>query len=247
MTIEGKKKWTVTIITFATAIIGASVTTGILGEESADTIIQAVSILAPLVLGIVYNIMQGRQDEKKAEVEKAKVEQHTEEIKKVEAIKVEEAYPEIPDFIKLYEEVKVNNTDSQGIINWFQVSENVKRWMENEPLDIYHPDVRLPLAKLLISIGIDAKRHEFFIATGVTPEPYTYGDGLKVEALEKAIRDAKQHCETLSAVDRLHIVNLGNLYEWQQNIEMLQGKSIKWSAGYNTVKVLGSQGMRAIG
>jgi hypothetical protein len=87
------------------------------------------------------------------------------------------------------------------------------------------------------------------VATGVAPEPYTNKpeDELKVEALEKKVRDAKPGCEAISVADRQHIIDLGKLYEWQQNIDILQGKSIKWAAGYNTVQLLGSSGIKAIG
>jgi hypothetical protein len=256
MKLDGKKKWTATLITFATAILGALVTTGVIGQEAADSAVQATSILAPLAMGAMYNLMQGQQDKKKEDTKKADIEKQTEELKlKEEEVKTvartqeEKTYPAVPDFKYLYNKVKVSHTDSQGVINWFQVYDNVESWLESERLDQYHPDARLPLAREMITVAIDAKRNEFEVATGVTPEPYTNKpeDEPKVEVLEKRIRDAKPGCEAISAADRKHIIDLGNLYEWQQNIDVLQGKSVKWDLGYNTVQILGTRGIKAIG
>lgn len=73
--LEGKKKFTATLTMGLIGFVGLLVTTGIIGEQTAEPIVQMMSLGLPLALAFVYDVMQGLHDRKKEDVAKVIVEQ----------------------------------------------------------------------------------------------------------------------------------------------------------------------------
>jgi len=71
-TLDGKKKFIVTITSIVASLIGLFLT-----PESADVAVQVVMVAGPLVLGLLYDWMQSRIDVKKKEVELKREERFT--------------------------------------------------------------------------------------------------------------------------------------------------------------------------
>lgn len=63
-TIDGKKKFTATLVSIAASLVGLFFT-----PENAAPITQAIAVAGPLVLGFLYDWFQSRQDIKSKEVE----------------------------------------------------------------------------------------------------------------------------------------------------------------------------------
>lgn len=81
--LDGRKKFTATVLTLLIGLVGLLVTSGLITEATADTITQILSMAIPLLVVTGYNIYQGKQDIKKEEVKIA-------DIKRSEKPKIED-------------------------------------------------------------------------------------------------------------------------------------------------------------
>ena len=63
-TIDGKKKFTATLVSIAASLVGLFFT-----PETAEPLVQCIAVAGPLVLGFLYDWFQSRHDVKKKEVE----------------------------------------------------------------------------------------------------------------------------------------------------------------------------------
>jgi len=71
-TLEGKRKFIVTLCSIAASLVGLFLT-----PESAEGAVQVIMVAGPLVLGLLYDWMQSRIDTKKKEVELKREERFT--------------------------------------------------------------------------------------------------------------------------------------------------------------------------
>lgn len=61
-TIDGKKKFTAYVVGALTSVIGLLVTTGIIGEGTADAITSVISVIAPILGAVLYDWFQSKHD-----------------------------------------------------------------------------------------------------------------------------------------------------------------------------------------
>jgi len=120
MTLEGKKKFTATVLAVIASIVGALATQGVIGQGTSESLIQLSAILGPLALGFFYDLIQGRHDQKKEEVkiEVAKAESQKQIVAPVVQY-VEEKLAQPFDAQAFADKVKTNTASRYGEVNEF--------------------------------------------------------------------------------------------------------------------------------
>jgi hypothetical protein len=68
MSLEGKKKFIATVTAVVAAVVGALATQGVIGQGTSETATQLLAIAGPLILGFLYDLIQGWHDGKKEQV-----------------------------------------------------------------------------------------------------------------------------------------------------------------------------------